>query len=63
MSQNLANKVIGGITVAQKAGWNVAWVAYKPNNAGAKPTIEPTAIYVERVYEQINMGLALGFGA
>ena len=61
-SENLQNEVIGGITVAQKDGWDVAWIEFKNDVDGGKPIKPPAFIHVERVYRRIDMALALGFG-
>ncbi len=62
-SKNLQSKVIGGITVAEKKGWHVAWVEFKDGEvAGGKPIKPPKAIHIERVYESINFPSLFGFG-
>lgn len=63
MSENLQNKVIGGITVAQKNGWDVSWIQFAPQVVGGLPVRKPMYIYVERVYERTSLSGALGFGA
>ena len=62
MSENLQNKVIGGITVAAKQGWDVYWISFKNAVDGGKPVTQPEYIYVERVYDRIAMAASLGFG-
>ena len=61
-SENLQNTVIGGITVAQKDGWDVAWIQFKDDVDAGKPIKPPAFIHVERVYERITLATALGFG-
>jgi len=61
-SENLQNQVIGGITVAQKDGWDVAWIQFKDDVDGGKPIKPPAFIHIERVYTRIAMATALGFG-
>jgi hypothetical protein len=61
-SENLADQVISGITVAQKRGWDVSWIAFKDDVDGGKAAKPPRYIYVERVYDEIPMALAFGFG-
>ena len=61
-SENLQNKVIGGITVAQKQGWDVYWIQFKNDAAGNQPVTKPEYIYVERVYDRIPFAASLGFG-
>jgi hypothetical protein len=61
-SENLQNTVIGGINVAAKDGWDVAWIQFKDAVDGGKPIKPPAFIHVERVYERIALATALGFG-
>jgi hypothetical protein len=63
-SENLQNKLIGGITVAEKQGWDVYWVQFKQDvdPDADKPISPPEYIYVERVYDRIAMAASLGFG-
>jgi hypothetical protein len=61
-SENLSSHVIGGITVASKKGWDVAWVQFKDDVASGKPIRPPEFIHVERVYEQVAMATLFGFG-
>lgn len=62
-SENLQNEVIGGITVAQKDGWDYAWISFGDDkDANDKPIRKPIAVHVERVYERINFPSILGFG-
>lgn len=62
-SENLQNKLIGGINVVEQKGWHVAWVEFKDGDvAGGKPIKPPKAIHVERVYEEVNLQALLGFG-
>jgi len=62
-SENLQNKIIGGINVVEKKGWHVAWVEFKDGDvASGKPIKPPKAIHVERVYETINLQALVGFG-
>jgi hypothetical protein len=63
-SENLQDKVIGGITVAQKQGHDVYWIEFK-NDVSAtppRPVSPPEFIHVERVYDRIPMAASLGFG-
>jgi len=62
-SKNLQNKIIGGITVIEKEGWDVAWIKFKDADvAGGKPIKPPEYISVERVYERISFPSTFGFG-
>lgn len=60
-SKNLQNKIISGITVTEKDGWDYAWISFKPdtNNGGAVRV--PQAVHVERVYERTNFATLFGF--
>jgi hypothetical protein len=62
VSKNLQNAVVGAITGIQKDGWDVAWIKWKDASDGGKPVKQPESIYVERVYDRINLAAALGFG-
>lgn len=62
-SENLQNKIIGNITVVEKRGWDVSWIRFKPNTDANKPVTQPQYIYIERVYEEVNLAALLGFGA
>jgi hypothetical protein len=61
-SKNLQNQIIGGITVAEKQGWDVSWVEFKDDVAAGKPIRPPKAIHVERVYRRVNFPALFGFG-
>lgn len=62
-SENLQSDVIGGITVAEKDGWDYAWIQFKDDiDANSKPIRKPVAVHVERVYERINYSSVVGFG-
>lgn len=58
--ENLQNLIIGGITVAAKDGWDVAWIQYKDAVDSNKPAVQPEYIYVERVYDRIPLASSLG---
>lgn len=66
MAANQSGVTIGSITGVAKKAWEVAWIRYKDNivTADSKdvPTREPKFVYVDRVYEEIAMAAALGFG-
>lgn len=61
-SENIVGQIVGDITVASKKGWEVAWIAYEDHVEDGKPAKRPKWVYVERVYETINLAQALGFG-
>lgn len=62
MSQNITGQTLGNVTGIAKKGWEHAWIWYEDAVVGAAPVKRPRWVYVERVYEQINMAAALGFG-
>lgn len=62
-SENLQNQLIGGITVTEKQGWDVAWIEFTDAVSEAQAVRPPKYIRVERVYRRANLGLALGFGS
>lgn len=62
MSENLQGQVIGAITGIEKDGWDVAWIKWKDAVDGGKAVKQPEFIYVERVYERVDLASALGFG-
>lgn len=66
IGKNQVNQTIGGITGIDKKAWEVAWVRYQDNVVQAdgkdRPVREPKFVYIDRVYEEIDMGAALGFG-
>jgi len=67
MAANQTDMTIGEIANVQKKAWEVAWIRYKDNVVTADgkevPTREPKFVYVDRVYDEIDMATALGFGA
>lgn len=61
-SENLQNQIVGAITVIEKDGWDLAWIKWKDDVDGDLPVKVPEFVYVERVYERVNLVAALGFG-
>jgi hypothetical protein len=59
---SLASYNIGEIAGVTKAGWNVAWVAYKDDIDADRLVKQPEFVYIERVYDTIDLAGALGFG-
>lgn len=53
----------------EKEGWNVIWIRYEDetvidtNGNYIKPSKLPRYVYIERVYDTVNLAAALGFGA
>jgi hypothetical protein len=66
MSKNVTGQTIGGIAGIAKKAWEVAWIRYQDKvvTVGGKdvPTREAKFVYVDRVYEEVAMAAALGFG-
>jgi hypothetical protein len=66
MSANQTGMTIGEIAGVSKKAWEVAWIRYEDNIVTADgkevPTREPKFVYVDRVYDEIDMATALGFG-
>jgi len=66
MAANVTGQTIGSITGIAKKAWEVAWIRYKDAIVTADgkelPTREAKFVYVDRVYEEIAMAAALGFG-
>lgn len=51
------NVSIGPFTVPVKRAWDYLWVQYKASSAGGLITQVPSAVYVERVYQDGNFAL------
>jgi hypothetical protein len=66
MAANQTGMTIGGIAGVSKKAWEVAWIRYEDavTTADGKdlPTRDPKFVYVDRVYDEIAMAAALGFG-
>ena len=60
-SANVTGLTIGDIGSIAKKGHQVLWIAYKDADDGGKPAVQPQAVYVERVYDEIDFFAALGF--
>lgn len=67
VSTNKTGLSIGDIVGIEKKGWEYLWVRYKDDEATAdgktRPVKTPQFVYIDRVYEEIAMSTALGFGA
>lgn len=61
-SQNATGLTIGGISGVAKKGHEYLWIQYKDDTSNGKPVKKPYWVSVERVYEQVNLAAALGFG-
>lgn len=66
MAANQTGQTIGAIAGVAKKAWEVAWIRYEDKVVTADgkevPTREPKFVYVDRVYDEIDLGTALGFG-
>ena len=62
-SESVNNLPVGDIIVADKKGWEYSWIAYEDFVDNGQPGKRPKWVYVERIYEPINLAAALGFGA
>ena len=60
ISKNKAGFQIGDIAGVTKDGHDLIWMSYVPNAGGAQPGRKVTAVYVERVYERVNLAAELG---
>lgn len=58
-SPNRSNINVGGINVTSKNGWDYMWVRYEDKTDGDNLVKQPSAVYVEKVYEGGNFA-ALG---
>lgn len=61
-SENVANLVIGGITVAAKQGWDYASVRFKKTTINNRPATIPEFVTVHRLYRRTSLAALLGFG-
>lgn len=61
-SKNLTNQVIDGINNITKNGWDVLWIAWKDDADANQKIKRAKAVYVNRVYDRVDLRAALGFG-
>lgn len=66
MAKNLTGQTIGGISGIAKKAWDAVWIRYQDTITTVSATDHPTRVakfvYVDRVYDEIAMATALGFG-
>lgn len=66
MAANVTGQTIGSIAGVAKRAWEVAWIRYKDAITTVSATDNPTRVakyvYIDRVYDEIAMAAALGFG-
>lgn len=61
-SQNATGLTFGDVASVAKRGWDALWIKYKDDVDTGYSVKRPEFVYVERVYEEINLAAALGFG-
>lgn len=61
-SANADNLTIGEIAGIAKRGWDHLWIKFSSETDAGSPVMQPQYVYVERVYEEIDLAMALGFG-
>jgi hypothetical protein len=61
-SQNATGLTIGDITGIAKEGHDYLWIRYKNNVSIGYPVKQPEFIYIERVYDRVDLASVLGFG-
>lgn len=62
VQKSLQNQIVGAISGVNKEGWDVAWIRWKDASESGLPVKQPQGIYIERVYDRIDLGGVLGFG-
>ena len=66
MSANASGLTIGDVADVVKRGHDIAWIKYKDAvetvGSATLPVKQPEFVYVERVYDTVDLALALGFG-
>lgn len=66
MSANASGLTIGDVASVVKKGHELAWIKYKDavDTVGTDdlPVKQPEFVYVERVYDTVDLALGLGFG-
>lgn len=67
MAANVTGLTIGSIAGVAKRAWEVAWIRYEDTITTASAEDNPTRVakyvYIDRVYDEIAMATALGFGS
>lgn len=62
ISRNRNGFQVGDIAGVTKDGHDLLWMTYVSNAGGAAPGRKVKAVYVERVYERVDLASELGFG-
>lgn len=63
MSENTSGQSIGDVLNVAKEGWQHAWISYEDAAVNGAPAKRPRWVYIEKVYDAIDLAVALGFGA
>jgi len=62
MAKNVTGQTIGSIAGVAKKAWEVAWIRYEDTITSTLPTRVAKFVYVDRVYDEVAMAAAFGFG-
>lgn len=62
MAKNLTGQTIGSIANVAKKAWEIAWIRYEDTITSTQPTRVAKYVYVDRVYDEVAMAAAFGFG-
>lgn len=62
MSANATGMTIGDVANVAKKGHEAIWIKYKDAVDSTLPVKQPEFVYVERVYDTVDLALGLGFG-
>lgn len=62
ISKNRAGFQLADIAGVTKDGHDLLWMSYVQNAGGAQPGRKVKAVYVERVYQRVDLAAELGFG-
>ena len=62
MSENTTGQTVGDIANVDKKGWEHAWISYRDAAVNGVPIKKPQWVYVERVYQGVDLAAGLGFG-
>lgn len=61
-SQNATGLSFGDVAGVAKRGWDAVWIKYQDTTDTGYAVKRPEFVYVERVYEEVDLATALGFG-
>lgn len=62
ISRNRQGFQISDIAVAKKEGHDLLWMTFQPKGGGALPGRKVIGVYIERMYERVDLAAQLGFG-